>query len=280
MTPPDPHVLARRLGARLDAAARRWAALRGAPVGITAATLQTTVGYRLPVWVHQVAGAGPRPGLVLCPPHGAGAAAFAGPDSLLDADALARAGFAVLRFDPPGRGAATGEDDLGGPEHQDAVRVAVAHLRAQPGVDGGRVGLLSVFSGLSMAAGAAAAARVAFVLDVEGPADRESLAGELPSTAAPDALWWSEREPVGLLRGFSGAYVRLQGAVDLARPGEIRHALRMVRAAVDAGVPFVQLNDHAPGEIPVRPRWIGNRPWEVRGAAVRKAQALAGASPA
>lgn len=279
MIPPDPHVLARRLGAALDTAARRWSALRGAPVQVEPATLRTTVGYTLPVWVHRCGAAGASPALVLCPPHGSAAAAFSGPNSLLDADALARAGFVVLRFDPPGRGDATGEEDFGGPEHQDAVRVAVAHLRATPGVDAARIGILSLFSGLSMAAGAAAPSGAAFLLDVEGPADRETLAAELPEALGPDALWWGDREPVGLLGGFRGAYVRVQGAVDLARPGEIRHALRMVRAAVDAGVPFVQLNDHAPGEVPVRPRWIGNSPREVRAAALRKALALAGVAP-
>lgn len=181
------------------------------------------------------------------------------PVSALD---VARLGYVALTFDPAGLGESWGEDDLGGLEHQDNVAVAVDHLARTPGVDPTRVGILSVASGSFAAVGAVAhhQAAAAWLVDWEGPCDRETLRSDPTVTDAllgvDDSLWWRDRAPVRGATALTCGYLRLQAEQDHARPGEVRHARRMLHAVATSPAPWFRINHHPPGEVPPRPRWL------------------------
>ncbi len=249
---------------RVAAVLRRARARKGAPVREEEFFFQSTVGYRIRAWVHRPAQArGRLPAVVLCPGIDADGGNFVSWTGPLHADEVARTGAVVLRFDPAGRGASWGEEDYSGPEHQDDVACAVAWLAGRDDVDPERIGLVGISLGAAMAVGAAvlAEAPVAWVLDWEGPCDREIITsgGEIMEPAAghglEDEVYWLPREPVRHVGRLRCAYVRLQAARDHAQPGETRHATRMLQAAASGDLPWFQINDHPRGEAPDRPVW-------------------------
>jgi dipeptidyl aminopeptidase/acylaminoacyl peptidase len=246
-----------RLERRLSGLLRRRRGTRG--VRVEEVPFTSAVGYRIAAWLHLPPGDGPFPAVVLCPDGQAGAGALArASESILTADEVAAAGVACLRFDPAGRGDSWGEEDHGGPEHQDEVAEAARLLAARVDIDAARIGLVGLGDGSVMAVGAAAlaGAPVAWVLDWEGPSDPELHgAGDNPP-AADDETFWAPRSPVRHVGALPCGYVRLQSEQDHARPDEVRHALRMGAAAAAGALPWFQINDHPRGLAPHRPRWL------------------------
>lgn len=256
---------------------------RGLAVRSDQTTWKSAAGYPLRVWVHRpVDATGPLPAVVLCPPGREGGEAFGHTRGLVSADELARLGVAALRFDPAGRGESWGDEDLGGPEHQDEVAGLVSWLAEQSDIDADRVGVLSVGDGVAMAVGAVAlcGAPAAWVLDFEGPSDRYTWNGDEPVPAPArhlgDDLWWEPREAARHVGALRCPYVRLQAEEDHARPEELRHALRMVQAASTGGLPWFQINDNPRGEAPLRPWWLGPGRLRHNRAILRKVALLCG----
>ena len=250
------------LGPRLARVERRLAMLlrrrrRTRDVRVEAVPFTSAVGYRIAAWVHLPPGEGPFPAVVLCPDgqDDAGSLADAG-TSVVTADEIAASGTACLRFDPAGRGDSWGEEDHGGPEHQDEVASAARLLADRVDIDARRIGLVGLGAGSVMAIGAAAlaAAPAAWVLDWEGPSDRELNGGG--DASSDDDAFWVPREPARHVGALPCGYVRLQSEQDHARPDEVRHALRMGAAAASGGGPWFQVNDHPRGRAPSRPRWL------------------------
>jgi len=177
---------------------------------------------------------------------------------------IARLGCAVLTFDPAGRGESWGEEDFGGPEHQDNVLCALRSLAQRPDTDLERLGIVSISLGVAMAVGAAAQCELplSWLLDWEGPCDREIITagGRIMAPAAghslTDDVYWHPREAVRHVGKLRCAYIRLQAERDHAQPGETRHATRMMRAAARGSLPWLQLNDHPRGVVPDRPAWL------------------------
>lgn len=277
---------------RLQYLARR--ARPRSPVERRDIELTSTVGYKLSARITLPAGGahagGDLRGLVISPAIGQGWRDLESWRSPVSPEEIARLGYAVLSFDPAGRGQSWGEEDFGGPEHQDEIQVAVRHLAAHPRVSG-RVGLLSLSMGLVAAAGALADdpdLPVAWLLDWEGPCDREILTsgGTMMAPAAGHAMddegWWGPREAARRIGLARCPYVRLQALPDHAQPQETRHAARMIRAAADRagagaqgdGSPWFQLNDHPRNEIPDRPVWLPGGPLQANRAILRKLRAL------
>ncbi len=253
--------------------------------------LTSTVGYKLsgrltmPIQQGPIQPTGPLRGLVISPAIHQGWKDLEGWRSPISPQEIAALGYAVLSFDPAGRGQSWGEEDFGGPEHQDEVQVAARFLAGHPRVQG-RVGILSLSMGLVAAAGALASdpeLPVSWLLDWEGPCDREILTqgGTLMVPAAghemDDEDWWQPREAVRQIPLARCPYVRLQALPDHAQPQETRHATRMLRAVEPAGLPWFQLNDHPRGLIPDRPVWISGGPLSANRAILRKLKALRGA---
>ncbi len=273
---------------RLAKAARMGAARRGPAVRQEELQLRSTVGYQLSAAVHRVeALQGRLPAVVLCPGIDDDGGVFKGLLAPISADEVARLGFVALRFDPAGRGQSWGEEDFGGPEHQDDVAACVRYLATRPDVDPQRIGILCISLGVGMGVGAASLPDlpVAWVLDWEGPCDREIITsgGTRMAPAAghtlEDDLYWFPREAVRHVGKLRCPYVRLQAERDHAQPGETRHAMRMMHAAAQgqaAGtLPWFQINDHPRNEAPPRPQWLYGGVRASNRAILRKLKVLA-----
>lgn len=252
------------LGPRLARVERRLATLwrrrrSTRDVRVEDTPFTSAVGYRIAAWLHLPQGTGPFPAVVLCPDAMGDAASLtrAG-DAAVTADEIAASGVACLRFDPAGRGESWGEEDHGGPEHQDEVATAVRLLADRSDIDAARIGLIGLGAGSVMAIGAAAlaGAPVAWVLDWEGPSDRELHGSGDNPPASDDDTYWLPREPARHVGTLPCGYVRLQSEQDHSRPDEVRHALRMGAAAAAGALPWFQVNDHPRGIAPHRPRWL------------------------
>ena len=261
---------------RLDRAALRIG--RRAPPPAETLRLRSAAGYPLTAQLWSPPGPGPHPTVVLVPDHGAAGAALLDAHSPVQPAELTACGVACATLDLAGRGESWGEDDFGGPEHQDDVAQLVAAL--VPRARGGAVGLVGLGGGNQAALGAAKrmAGAVPWVIDWEGPADAETTRSLYGDDSAPlgvdDARWWSSRAAVGLIAGLPCGYVRLQAEEDHRRAGELRHALRCLHAAADGGPAWFQINDHPRGERPLRPIWLGRGLLPARAALVHKIRAL------
>jgi len=168
-----------------------------------------------------------------------------------DAQTLADAGYLVVAFDPEGRGRSEGEEDNNGSIGQDGLAAIVRFASEQSG--GQDVGVISFSYGITLASGAIARypdLPVAFLIDWEGPADRNDTGGcdvdktgHLSAIAdCDDEAFWSEREAMGFIDDVTVPYLRLQTERDHAQP-DVLSAIRMVNAAVGGKSPWVRLND-------------------------------------
>ena len=253
-----------------------------AEVRTEAVELHSTAGYRLAATLVRPVSTQRCPGLVISPAIHQGSAALLGNAAVVSAAEIARLGFAVLVHDPAGRGDSWGEEDFGGPEHQDDLRVAIRALAARPDVSG-QVGVVALSLGLAAAAGALARwpeLPVPWLLDWEGPCNREIItAGGTRMVPAgghslDDDAWWQPREAVAHARALRCGYVRLQAFPDHAQPDELRHARRMLEAARSGSAAWWQLNDHPRGSLPDRPDWLEGGPLAANRAILRKIATL------
>jgi len=269
----------RSLEWRAHTARRRLAALTpGPPLVRTELRLLSAAGYPLAACITRPAGDAVLPGVVLSAAIHHGLREAASFTSAVTTDEVARLGYAVLAFDPAGRGESWGEEDFGGPEHQDDLRVAILALLGAPRVRD--VGVLALSYGIVAAVGAltryADELPVRWLLDWEGPSDREiaTTGGTRLAPAAGHSLddddYWHPREPARHVAGLRCGYLRLQAWPDHAQPGEVRHAERMVRAAASGALPWFQINDHPRGSLPPRPNWLGGGPWSANRVILRK----------
>lgn len=223
--------------------------------------IPSTVGYRIAGAVVRPAREGVFPAVVLCPGTDDPGTVFDGWTQPINAEEIARSGQIAVHFDPAGRGASWGEEDYGGPEHQDNLEVVLAHVLERPDVRD--VGVLSISLGLAMAAGALASTElpVRYLLDWEGPCDREIIcAGGAIMVPAlghglDDDTYWAPREATRHVGRLRCPYVRVQSVRDHAQPGELRHAHRMIQAAAAGTLPWFQLNEHRRNDVPTRPEW-------------------------
>lgn len=245
--------------------------------------LTSTVGYRLRAERVRPVGSGPLPGIVISPAIHQGITQLLGNKAVVGADEIARLGFVVLVHDPAGRGESWGEEDFGGPEHQDNLRVAIAALHRDPTCTG-EIGVVSLSLGIAAAVGALVGPESKVVprwlVDWEGPCDREIITagGKLMVPAAghtlTDESYWQPREAVRAVGKLPCGYVRLQARPDHAQPDEVRHALRMMRAAESGEMPWFQINDHPRGEVPERPAWAPGGPFAANQLILRKLRNL------
>lgn len=269
---------------RLQVVQRRAAArFSRQPVVTEELTLLSTAGYQLSAALTRPRGAGRLPGVVVNPGIHQGRAEVEGYQAVVGAAEVARLGYVVLTFDPAGRGRSWGEEDYGGPEHQDDVRVAFRHLLASSHADG-RVGVLSLSLGIASAIGALARwpeeLPARWLVDWEGPCDREIITsgGTILVPAKGHSLededYWLPREATRHVARLRCPYVRLQAWPDHAQPQELRHAQRMIHAAAKGELPWFQLNDHPRNELPPRPHWLAGGPWAANRAILRKLRTL------
>lgn len=173
----------------------------------------------------------------------------------MNAQVLADAGYTVVLFDPNGRGQSQGTEDENGTIGQDGLNAVTTFAATIEGVQ--RVGVVSFSYGIALAAGMLARYQnipVAFLIDWEGPANREEIDGGcgkvIRGTQNPscdDEEYWSQREAENFIGKVTVPYQRLQTETDHAQP-DYSHTVAMVNAAVAGDVPWVRLNTDAPGQ--------------------------------
>lgn len=197
-------------------------------------------GCSLYVHIHRPnwAGSGRRvPGVVLVPAEGGLGTGF---DTDGTADNIASDGFAVLHFDPDGRGrSGSYPANYAGHVNQDGVNRCARRLAEHNCVDTACVGIYAQSWGITMASGAIArhpdTPRVAFLLDFEGPSDRRQTCsdsgGYIPVPADSEAFW-QEREAARFMKAVPAAYLRIQTRTDHnSRITDNRHCIALADSA-------------------------------------------------
>jgi len=164
------------------------------------------------------------------------------------AQTLANEGFIVITFDPDGRGDSEGTEDYNGFTQQDGLKAVIESA------DSDSIGLVTFSYGITMGSGVLARypeLPVKFLIDWEGPADRNDTGGcdsantgHLKEVAdCNDEAFWAEREALTFISQIEVPYLRLQSEKDHAQP-DVSHAIAMVNAAVRGGkTTWVRLND-------------------------------------
>jgi hypothetical protein len=259
---PDPSRVRRALDLASSLPRREWrrrARQRALPpLRRRESWLTNASGYRIHLHLHEPDDDAPRPAVVLVPGRDKGGDVFCGHGYRLSADEIAVLGVRVLHFDPVGRGRSWGHDDFCGAEGQDSLRAVLDFTHGLRTVRREQVGVVSFSLGLLLAAPVLAKEGerlgTRFLLDWEGPAERESIlrGGPLPPAArtalARDAdSFWADREPLQWIARLPCRYVRIQGARDHAH-GERgrRNALLLVEAAARGAARSTQLNENRP----------------------------------
>jgi hypothetical protein len=211
-------------------------------VPVVVETLQVvnpSSGCSLYVHIHRPAYAGPGdrvPGVVLVP-GGTGYGSSYDTTSLLED--IASDGFAVLHFDPDGRGRSSAyPENYGGYVQQDGMHACLSLLASRDYVDTSRLGVYTRGYGITMGSGVIARypePRVKFLLDFEGPADRsqtcQDSGGFVPVPADSEAFW-REREAARFMKQVPAEYLRIQTAVDHnSEISDNRHCIQLIDSA-------------------------------------------------
>jgi len=250
--------------------------------------LTSGAGYSIDARLYWPEGGTELPAVLLVPGTNDGAHVFEGWSLPVNAFELASMGWFVMSFDPAGRGESWGEEDYGGPEHQDNVRTALTYLAGHGAVDSSRIGVLSISLGLGMACGALAQwpdLPVQWLLDWEGPSDREIITsgGRIMTPALghslKDDVYWHAREAVAHVGQLRCGYWRLQANPDHAQSDDTRHASRMLLAAAQGQLPWFQLNHHRRDEVPDTPRYLAGGRMPANRAILSAMKKLQGGSP-
>ena len=242
----------------------RWLRMQNVPHRTMPFPFQSTAGYPIQATLSvPTVGNPPFPVVLLCPGIDDDGTVFTRLQTPIHPAELCNLGIAALHFDPTGRGASWGEEDFGGPEHQDVVAGLLKALESDPLIDPKRTAIIAISLGISMAIGGAIQADnpPCFVLDWEGPSDREIMTsgGTRMAPAMGHKLsdddYWFPREAARHVASLPCGYIRLQAYRDHAQDLEHRHMWRMLRAA-QGKVPWFQLNHHPVNHLPERPLFL------------------------
>ena len=240
--------------------------------------LTNTSGYRVHLVVTEPDDDERRPAVVLVPGRDKDSTVFDHALYVVSAPELAQTGLRVVTFDPVGRGRSWGHDDLCGSEGQDSLRAVLEYAHSRRDVLPGRIGVASFSLGLSLAAPVVAEhgerLGTAFLLDWEGPADRDAIlrTGPLPpaaraSLARSPEHFWEAREPLSSLEDLPCPYLRVQAREDHALGSRgVEGALRLVAEATRGRCPEARLNDNPPG-VAWQPDQIEELRWAPDGPA-------------
>lgn len=174
------------------------------------------------------------------------------------------AGFALVVFDPDGRGQSEGQEDDNGFTHQDGLAAIVEYVAELPQINAQQIGLVSYSYGITMASGALARhpdMPIRFLIDWEGPANRndtggcdEDNLGHLIGHSCDDESFWSQREASTFALKLQVPYQRLQSQEDHVQPDN-DHAILMINHATaeenggHGHSPWTRLNDLPPNQV-------------------------------
>ncbi|NPV87793.1 MAG: hypothetical protein HPY45_17475 [Anaerolineae bacterium] len=174
------------------------------------------------------------------------------------ASLLTEAGFAVIVFDPDGRGRSGGKEDNNGFIQQDGLAAVIRAAAGWQGIDPARMALVTYSYGITMGSGALARypdLPIRFLIDWEGPANRDdtggcdaSHLGHLSDVAScTDEAFWAQREASTFIGQIRIPYQRVQSEKDHVQPDQA-HTVLMINNAINGGVPWVRLNSEPPNQ--------------------------------
>lgn len=231
----------------------------------------------------------PLPTLILVPGGIGDSTDFTGAGR--SAQDMSERGFTIVIFDPEGRGASGGEEDLNGFVGQDGLAEIVRTTAARPEVDPNRIGLVSYSFGVTMASGTLARypdLPIVFFIDWEGPANRvyttHDCSPDAPGigstsymASCEDDDFWREREAETFIASVQVPYQRIQFEEDHSQETP-EHALVMINAAVNGDPPWARLNAFAANQIfdisPLPPMFPGSAGSKLNGLVADFAQEM------
>lgn len=213
-----------------------------------------TSGAKLATYLVTPVGDGPFPALVFVP-----GGTKAGTQVLKPPEwaSFVEAGFALVVFDPDGRGQSEGSEDYNGHTQQDGLAAVIDWAAGRAEVDADRLAVLSFSYGVTMAAGALTRHQTPtkFFMDWEGPANRTYTSGcngrqlgggagrgPLGQMDCSDEAFWSEREATTFIKDLTIPYHRVQFTQDHVQP-DAESSVAMMEAAQSGKCPQATVND-------------------------------------
>ena len=211
-------------------------------------------GDRLFCHIHRAVGKNIWPGIVLVPAGLEGGFIFDQWFSLnLRAEDMAAQGYAVIHFDPAGRGRSGGVEDFGGEEHQENLATVFNHFSSLPYVDSDNMGIASFSLGITMAAGALVGCtpriRAKYLFDWEGPSNKYEITMNdtiefFQEYPVSDDHFWSQRQACNSIEKIGCGYFRYQSWRDHVQRGYKGHAIALLNAALKGNAEWVKCNDY------------------------------------
>ncbi len=177
---------------------------------------------------------------------------------------LLDAGFALIIFDPDGRGKSEGAEDDNGFTHQDGLAAIINYAATQPEIDSEQIGMVSYSYGVTMATGTITRhpeLPIQFLIDWEGPANRNDTGGcdadnlgHLKGHSCDDEDFWGEREASTFALKIQVPYQRLQSEEDHVQPDNDNALLMINNATAEeygghGQASWTRLNTLAPNAI-------------------------------
>ncbi len=211
-------------------------------------------GNRLYCHIHRPKGNNKWPGIVLVPGGLNDGVIFDRWFSLnLRAKDIASQGYAVIHFDPEGRGKSDGKEDFGGNVHQNDLHTVLKYFSSLHYVDANNIGVISFSLGITMATGALAkepyAPEVKYLFDWEGPSnkyeitmnDKVEFFKDYPTS---NDTFWSLRQACNYIGRIRCGYFRFQCQRDHVQGNYKQHALNLINGALKGKAKWVKCNNN------------------------------------
>ncbi len=229
---------------------------RTMPTEVAEFRVRCSHGHDLYCHLHRPREEGVYPAVVIVPGANSPGTAYDRP-GVVTADEIACLGFAVVHYDPGGRGRSGGREDFWGEVHRRELADVLWRLHEMDCTD--RDLGMTVFSfsiGIIIATGALAFEHcppVRLLYDWEGPSDRFIATNNdrhppLRDYPTSNDTFWSSREAVTMIGKVGCAYFRYQANKDHVQGTLKKHAIDMVNAATLGRPCWTRLNDNPPNK--------------------------------
>ncbi len=232
--------------------------------------IMTNMGPAVYAHIHRPVTSVKHPGVVLVPGGLDPGSAF-DKGTEVTADDIASFGFAVLHYDPSGRGQTGGVEDYWGPNNQRELLIVLDHFARHPFVSSNDIGIFSFSIGITISSGALARYSLPFIkylFDWEGPSNRFIITQNdnlklLKNFLCSDMKFWREREAARFIGKIKCGYFRYQAERDHVQGLYKGHAIELVNLATRGEAKWTKLNNNPPNMLfdenqPNSYRWI---PW-------------------
>lgn len=221
-------------------------------IKVTELWIDAPEGARIYAHVHKPESKGPHPGVVIVPGAKSAGTDYDRPAGFLIAADIARAGFAVIHYDPAGRGRTEGVEDFWGVRHQEELKYVVEAFAKEANVDGGNIGLFSFSIGIVIATGSLARFKipdVKYLFDWEGPSNRFNATksenfNRILERPVTDDYFWDTREACNYIKDIECGYFRYQGEYDHVQGAYRGHAVELLNGATNGKALWTQCNDN------------------------------------